>query len=128
VAFFSDRLKELRKEKQLTQKDLANLLHMTERNYQKYELSEMDPVASKLIVLSNFYNVTIDYLLGHSDIKELYTKEEISRIKIVSDSLLITGKLENMVIEVTDKLENMATELKKIEQVTKTINRSINTN
>jgi transcriptional regulator with XRE-family HTH domain len=117
MASFPDRLKELRKEKNLTQKELANILNITVRNYQRYELSEMDPAASKLVILSNFYNVNVDYLLGNTDVRERYTKEEFSKMKIVSDSLSIA-----------DKLESMAIELRKIEQETETINRSTNSN
>ena len=64
---FSDRLKLLRKNKKLTQKQLAELLEVTERHYRLCEAREVDAPLSKLIKLQNFYNVTFDYLIGYSD-------------------------------------------------------------
>ena len=45
----------------------AEILGMGQRNYQKYETGEIDPPLSKAIVLADFFNVSLDYLVGRSD-------------------------------------------------------------
>lgn len=64
---FSNRLKQLRKEKKLKQSDMAELLELTTRHYQRYETGEVDPPTSKTIFLANYFDVSIDYLVGRTD-------------------------------------------------------------
>lgn len=61
---FSNRLKELRIEKGATQKNMAELLGITERNYQRYEYGLVDPTASNATKLADYFDVSVDYLLG----------------------------------------------------------------
>ena len=71
MATFAERLKELRTAKGNTQKDMAELLEMkTERTYRKYEAGTIDPPTSKTEFLADFFEVSIDYLLGRSDTPE----------------------------------------------------------
>ncbi|MCL2697696.1 MAG: helix-turn-helix domain-containing protein [Oscillospiraceae bacterium] len=63
----SERLKLLRKEKKLYQKDMAALLNITERQYNSYEAGKVDLNASKLIFLADYFDVSLDYLVGRSD-------------------------------------------------------------
>lgn len=69
---FSIRLKDLRTEKDLTQKQLAEILHMQNTAISKYELGERKPDQEILIKLAEYFNTTTDYLLGNSDIKNPY--------------------------------------------------------
>ncbi len=64
-----ERLKPLRKQKNLTQKQMAELLGVTERHYQDIEYGKINLPATTLIALSRFFEVTADYLLGLSDQK-----------------------------------------------------------
>jgi len=64
---FSDRLKELRKSKGITQKQVADFLSIAERNYRRYEAGLVDPASSTAIKLADFFEVTVDYLLGRDD-------------------------------------------------------------
>ena len=64
---FANRLKELRLAKGATQKNMAEWLGITERNYQRYEYGLVDPVASNVSRLADYFNVTADYLLGRTD-------------------------------------------------------------
>ena len=64
---FGARLKALRKEKKLKQKEMAELLERTERNYQKLEYGEINVPGLTLIKLADFFGVTIDYLVGRTD-------------------------------------------------------------
>ncbi len=65
---FPDRLKELRASKGSTQKVMADLLKITDRNYRRYESGEADPTASKLQILADYFEVTVDYLLCRDDL------------------------------------------------------------
>jgi len=67
MAIFADRLKELRTAKGATQKQIAELLGIAERNYRRYEAGSVDPTASNMILLADYFDVSIDYLLGRSD-------------------------------------------------------------
>lgn len=61
------RLKELRLAKSMTLKAMADMLGMVQRNYQRYETGEVDPPLSKAIALADYFNVSLDYLVGRSD-------------------------------------------------------------
>ena len=61
------RWKELRLAKSMTLKAMADMLGMVQRNYQRYETGEVDPPLSKAIVLADYFNVSLDYLVGRSD-------------------------------------------------------------
>ena len=64
---YSERLKELRTSRRLYQRDLAELLGISIRGYQCYETGEHEPGVKKLIALADYYNVSIDYLVGRTD-------------------------------------------------------------
>lgn len=64
------RLKELRMGKNITLKQMAEELNMVQRNYQRYENGEVDPPLSKAIALADYFDVSLDYLCGRSDVKE----------------------------------------------------------
>lgn len=68
---FTERLKALRKSKSATQLMLAKALGITDRGYRKYESGENEPTLSMLLALADYFNVSLDYLCGRSDIKEL---------------------------------------------------------
>lgn len=58
------RLRDLRKGCALRQRDLAEYLKCSQRVYSNYELGQRDIPTDVLIKLSDFYNVSVDYLLG----------------------------------------------------------------
>ena len=64
---FSERLKYLRIKKNLTQKQLAETFNITERGYQNYEIGKSTPNFHVLIALSDYFDVSLDYLVGRSD-------------------------------------------------------------
>lgn len=61
------RLKALRKEKGLKQKEIADMLECTDRNYQKMEYGDINIPGLTLIQLADFYDVSLDYLVGRSE-------------------------------------------------------------
>ncbi len=64
---FAERLKPLRKEKQMTQMEMAKLLGCTDRHYQKIEYGQINVPATTVIFLADYFGVTADYLLGRKD-------------------------------------------------------------
>ena len=61
------RLKALRKEKGVTQRVMALMLEKTERHYQDMEAGKINVPALTLIKLADYFNVSIDYLVGRSE-------------------------------------------------------------
>ncbi len=64
---FSERLKELRTEKGLSQKQLADELMVSQTHISKLELKQRQPNIEQIIFLCKFFQVSADYLLGIID-------------------------------------------------------------
>jgi len=99
-----NRIKELRKEKNMTQSDLAKLLNVSYRSVGFYENEKRDPDTHTLKILADLFDVSIDYLLGITDTRkvkeeEIYnnafhsistdglSKEDVDMIKIMIERL-----------------------------------------
>ena len=67
MTIFGERLKELRKTKGTTQKQVADAIGIAERNYQRYEAVPVNLPAKTIVKLADYFNVTTDYLLGRFD-------------------------------------------------------------
>ena len=80
------RLAELRKEKNLTQTALAMKLNMTQNMISFYEKGKYQPSIEILKVLADFFNVSVDYLIGHSDTR--YTISPSLNFSTAEDELL----------------------------------------
>lgn len=63
------RFRDLREDRDLTQKQIAQLLGMSQTGYSKYETGENDIPTAVLIKLADFCNTSTDYLLGRTDKK-----------------------------------------------------------
>lgn len=81
---FKQRLKQLRKEKGLIQKELADIFHMQNTAISKYELGERKPDQDTLMNLAKYFDVSLDYLTGVSDIRNPYTEDK-DKYKKVDD-------------------------------------------
>ena len=68
------RIRDLREDADLSQAKVAQYLGMSQTGYSKYETGENDIPTAILKKLARFYNTSIDYLLGETDIKERYSK------------------------------------------------------
>lgn len=69
-----NRLKNLRKEKKLLQKELAIELNLSQETISLYESNKREPDYATLQKIADFFNVTTDYLLGRTDIRESLSK------------------------------------------------------
>jgi transcriptional regulator with XRE-family HTH domain len=65
MANFGERIKELRKQRGLTQRQMAQIFGITERNYQRYESTD-SPSNDTLVKLAKFFEVSTDYLIGQN--------------------------------------------------------------
>lgn len=70
------RLRDLREDNDLLQKDLAAYLHCTQVCYSSYELGKRDIPTAVLIKLALLYGTSVDYLLELTDIKTAYPKKQ----------------------------------------------------
>ncbi|WP_122790639.1 helix-turn-helix domain-containing protein [Intestinibacillus sp. Marseille-P6563] len=61
---YFQRLKDLREDADLTQRDVAEMLHLNREVYRRYEKGEREIPVWAVIQLAQFYGVTTDYLLG----------------------------------------------------------------
>ena len=69
VDFLYKRIRDLREDKDLKQKDIAAILNCSQRVYSNYERGDIDIPTEVLIKLAKFHDVSVDYLLGISDDK-----------------------------------------------------------
>lgn len=68
------RIRALREDRDLSQKELANILGMSQTGYSKYETGENDIPTGILIAMAKYYQTSIDYLLGLTDVKVPYPR------------------------------------------------------
>lgn len=76
---FHERLSELRKSKKMTQKELADFLNVNVRTVQYYESGNKKPGFDVLVLLSDTFGVSTDYLLGTTD-DPIPSKKDVSDI------------------------------------------------
>lgn len=69
------RIRNLREDKDLTQKQVGELLNMSQTGYNQYEIGKNDIPTRVLIKLADFYNTSVDYILGLTDELEPYPKK-----------------------------------------------------
>ena len=72
---FGMRLQKLRKERRLTQKDVADRLQVHTNTISGYENNTIDPPMEKLVKMALMYNSTTDYILGLSDRQGLFVDD-----------------------------------------------------
>jgi len=116
-----NRIRELRKQKKITQKDLANHLQIADSTLSYWEQGKYEPDISALRQLSKFFNVSIDFIIGEviSDDAEVGKDYDISvsEAKIPYDVKLDNislkrSEFENLSNEEIDKLAEYAEFLK----------------
>ncbi len=73
------RLRDLREDHDLTQTQVAQLLHMSQTGYSKYETGENDIPTRVLVQLADYYNTSVDYLLGRTEQVQPYPRGKIKK-------------------------------------------------
>lgn len=72
---YNERIREIREDNQLTQQKVADLLNIGQRTYADYESGKTRIPVDNLMKLARFYNVSMDYITGASDVKKEYPKK-----------------------------------------------------
>ena len=67
--FMYKRIRDLREDNDLTQKQMARILNCSQQVYSNYELGQRDIPTAILIKLADYYDVSTDYILGRKDKK-----------------------------------------------------------
>ena len=65
------RIQDLRIDSDLSQKQLSEILHISQRSYSHYETGSRNIPVEMLIRLANYYDISVDYLVGRTDKKEM---------------------------------------------------------
>ena len=71
---YQNRLRDLREDNDLKQRDVARVLQIHQTTYSDYELERLNVPVTALHILADFYEVSIDYLLGRTNVKTPYDK------------------------------------------------------
>ena len=71
---YQNRLRDLREDKDLKQRDIARVLQIHQTPYSDYELERLNVPVTALHILADFYEVSVDYLLGRTNVKTPYDK------------------------------------------------------
>lgn len=94
-----NRIKILREELGLTQKELSNKLNLSEGSISLYEKEDRKPSLEVLLKLSEIFNCSIDYILGKSDIRNLsdidFSKDELHIALSQEDKGFISDEIKN---------------------------------
>jgi len=69
-----DRLKDIREDKDLLQKDIANILNIPQQNYSRYELGIVKMPIEKYEILAKYYDTSVDYLIGLTNERKPYKR------------------------------------------------------
>lgn len=88
--YIGNRLKQLRIEYGILQKDLAEQLQLSQQTISLYESSKRQPDYDTLRTIAEFFNVSTDYILGVTNIKET-----VNSIVDPSDEYVVEGKFKN---------------------------------
>ena len=91
-----EKIRKIRKQKKLKQRDLAKILNVERSTYSGWETGKDTIPLRKLIELSNYYNLSIDYLTGLNNKKEyMFVSENINPIAIGKE-IKIVRKEKNL--------------------------------
>lgn len=64
-----ENIKKLREEKGITQKQLADVIGVSQQSINKYENHNIEPDVATLIKMADFFNTSVDYIVGHTDLR-----------------------------------------------------------
>lgn len=84
-----ERIRNLREDRDISQKDMTALLNIAQTTYSDYELGKINIPADTLKKLSLFHNTSIDYLLNLTDVKEPYPRAK----RLLNNSIQINVQI-----------------------------------
>ena len=93
---FNERIKSLRERENLTQKEMADILAISKSTYVKYERGEREPRYGTLVALSQYFDVTTDYILGKSDEENPHIERINELGSFINSNEFIAAQGENL--------------------------------
>lgn len=72
---YNERIREIREDANLTQRYVASVLHVGQRTYADYESGKTRIPVDRLLILAKYYNVSLDYITGASNLKTPFPKK-----------------------------------------------------
>lgn len=109
MSIFSTRLKELRREANISQQDLSKIIGISKSSVNMYERGEREPGLETVKTLAEYFNVKTDYLLGKTDIKRGFkigyrsNKTIAQNIRSYREKAGISTKEMSILLEVTEE-------------------------
>ena len=103
IKLFSKKIKQLRKENNLTQSELADKLNCSLSKIGMWETNKREPTKDDLIMLANAFDISVDYLLGLDDENQTKNKR-LQNIDSISAHRI--GKIEKLSDEALDQLDD----------------------
>ncbi|MBQ3094122.1 MAG: helix-turn-helix transcriptional regulator [Clostridia bacterium] len=104
-SIFSMRLIQLRKDKHLTQADMADILGLSRSSYTCYEIGTSTPTMTTLIELADLFKVSLDYLVGRGEDPAMYSTDDPIAMR---EELNLTDRFRRMTPEKRRALKEMA--------------------
>lgn len=102
--YFSQRLKELRKSRGMTQEQLANVLDIPTSTIRRLESVEGKPLMERAELIADYFGVSLDYLMGRSDVPNASTAQAMNEVmKIYSRLPQDRKKTVDELIEMLDQ-------------------------
>lgn len=96
-----DRLKQVREKTGLSQRKAAEEIGIAPQSYWQYETGKYEPDLETLIKIANFFNTSVDYLIGASDIPEMFTVDEAQTVSLLRS---VDGDCRELIYKLVDKL------------------------
>lgn len=100
-------LKKLRTAKGISQQQLADVLLVSQQSINKYENHGVEPDIATLIRIADYFDVSLDYLTGRTDVKEMVEKIKMSdlsdeEVHIIKKLRALTPKQKNCILILAD--------------------------
>ena len=95
MRMFSEKLQKLRKERGVTQEELSEILDVSRQSISKYENGTSEPNFEKLLILSKYFNVSLDELLDNTTFQN--SEQGLVVKNIQSNKILIESKIDGKV-------------------------------
>lgn len=110
---FSEKFKELRQSRNLSQQQLADYLHTSKSSVNMYERGEREPGLEMLEAIADYFNVDMDYLIGKSDIanRTLMPNNTVERPVTIGEKMTLGERIKKMRSDAGLTQEELAKEI-----------------
>ena len=103
-------LKKLRQESGISQQGLADVILVSQQSVNKYENKDVEPDVTTLIKIAEYFDVSLDYLVGRTEIREMADRDRMSDLssdeaKAVREYRKLTDKQKKCIIELLESYE-----------------------